>query len=1288
MIIEKIRLNNQLQLSTNGTISIKPLDYTPEFVKYKIIKGKDIKENDELFITSKQLFFPVGLPDFSLEAEGVTIRITAKEYNSIDELVAEINRFSFSLFNTNIAFKLNDFSFSLKPAISYILIPDDSYLINIFDQHFVINKIPSYLIEKEFILYEFGIPKIEENLLYNYISEFDREWIKSDPGFSIFFDALAIEFERIYKLTIDISDTLDKEKIKNISKALGLSLDKIDVLNEINVVSLFKQLIQFISKKGTYFSLYRMLNSLGFVVEKIEELDVNDVPFTKNLIDGIVIDFYKQYLENSELRKGFVWYGDEYLDPVLAKHIPGRIIKSGDNYYKSDGKQWILISKSDEFIENEELEKKFFMISNIDDRKKISVKEFNALVDNFSISINNIQNIGNFPIDSENIRFNSFVKLHNIEPLLFSNDTEFIIEIDSIKYEIDFAPLLRSVQRNYLFMKEIFLYLLEHNVPCALDQFNNIIFYSNIFNRGNTIKIIQKPLSFSMGNIYIPQNNASFIVIDSSDFYSLSNFQPDSVVKFYKNGLVTSNKPFPNGTLFNGIYVSRLPRDNEQLVSDVEILNNGIFKILKVYDKKSNYRYPKISELDQDQYLYILAFYRNKRNSAYHEEPTSQNSFYSRSGDKLTDSEAGLSSEVTVTIHKTPLIKTIDQNFVNQLFYAIEFVRSVLISLLSFVIVLERFYDKLEKITEKFNYGIPFSENVNKKNLLWRRSLDPKFNIPNIAYDNYDINQFLINFIKIKRKDLNITPIFDRHLEGRELSFIIGKDDYDLDINLIKNIFHIPSAPPNGYQTSEKLIMHIENDAIIKSIYENGFSHFLNEFHEYSSSIDYNQKTLLYDDLNPNYYDMFSLSSLPPYREITFDGNSKKSIKHYYNDYTGFFRKHMLTKDSEELIIKTIPDINNGEENYFLISDYPLTENPYLSLNQINNTIIPEGSGTFNVENLANNVPYPIVNDVIFLNNNYIISVYNLYTGQGAILLSNNLSSWSNTTISPNNPGYGFIPMHFEKSINDTIICVARGYTTGMILRSTNGGMNWNIVQNNIAQMEDIAYGNNTFISIGWDSTTIYAYKSSDDGSTWNTAFSFNPISSSVLMTCEFGNGKFVIAVADDTYNTHIFTSSDNGTTWTETFNSSSLGFQLIPISSTYTGNQFIITCNKRRILKSTDGINWTIEEIPLINLFSSPPNPILKDAYAGVAYGNGFINIISAMNNPNNYNRLIFSNNGGSSWNNIDLVSIGSIITRGKMRFINNYFFVQGTIYGTPNTFFRFNITDAPSSVYRFISP
>ncbi len=159
---------------------------------------------------------------------------------------------------------------------------------------------------------------------------------------------------------------------------------------------------------------------------------------------------------------------------------------------------------------------------------------------------------------------------------------------------------------------------------------------------------------------------------------------------------------------------------------------------------------------------------------------------------------------------------------------------------------------------------------------------------------------------------------------------------------------------------------------------------------------------------------------------------------------------------------------------------------------------------------------------------------------------------------------------------NEIFICGGSGSLYSHVLKSTNSGLNWNMVSNNWAYTftKTEFIDNNTGFLLA-DSGKIF--KTIDNGENWTTCFS-NAVYS--FKDISFAN-SLTGCVIDNKYNSwygRILRTTNSGNSWMEVYNSPYKPLSKIKFINQFTG---YAGCDSNRLLKTTNaGLNWSI--IPL----------------------------------------------------------------------------------------------------------
>jgi len=160
------------------------------------------------------------------------------------------------------------------------------------------------------------------------------------------------------------------------------------------------------------------------------------------------------------------------------------------------------------------------------------------------------------------------------------------------------------------------------------------------------------------------------------------------------------------------------------------------------------------------------------------------------------------------------------------------------------------------------------------------------------------------------------------------------------------------------------------------------------------------------------------------------------------------------------------------------------------------------------------------------------------------------------------------------------------------IATANSGSGTWTAVTNSPfgtsynADVDAIAYGNDTFVAGGYETTSVKKMAYSSDGITWTSVNISNNINT---MAIAYGNGKFVTGNAYST---------DNGKTWTTLTNSQSFGANTIA----YGNNMFVAGGNSGAIATSTDGTTWTAVENAKRPFGTGTNAPVIR----AIAFGGG----------------------------------------------------------------------------------
>lgn len=256
---------------------------------------------------------------------------------------------------------------------------------------------------------------------------------------------------------------------------------------------------------------------------------------------------------------------------------------------------------------------------------------------------------------------------------------------------------------------------------------------------------------------------------------------------------------------------------------------------------------------------------------------------------------------------------------------------------------------------------------------------------------------------------------------------------------------------------------------------------------------------------------------------------------------------------------------------------------------------------------------------------------------------------------------------------------------------STDGIINWNnefiIVGNNMSTTGNklwkyACYGNGTYVVVGYNEYIAY---SNDGGINFNTILypnDYDPSLPIYPMSICYGNGKFVII---DTYGGSTY--STNGVEWGGRKN---IYYEQGASSICYADGRFVAVANKR-IYQSSDGINWTINDLKISQSLKSICYADGKFVVMGVdenkdivlGYSNDLINwnftysIARRLMLTNNNNAICYANgtfvavgnkfiiysNDGINWNNVEITGEDSSIEWQSVCYANRKFVAVGNI-------------------------
>ena len=227
---------------------------------------------------------------------------------------------------------------------------------------------------------------------------------------------------------------------------------------------------------------------------------------------------------------------------------------------------------------------------------------------------------------------------------------------------------------------------------------------------------------------------------------------------------------------------------------------------------------------------------------------------------------------------------------------------------------------------------------------------------------------------------------------------------------------------------------------------------------------------------------------------------------------------------------------------------------------------------------------------------------------------------------------------------------VGAGQTQAAGTASGNPLDNW-VWRNPLPQgnpLRGVAYGNNTFVAVGYVSTfpkgTIVT---SPDGTTWTA-----PASSTVplLNAVAFGNGTFVAVGYDYSSGNGAIVTSPDGTTWTPRAAGAISHLNAV----TFSNATFMAVGDNGAILTSPDGTTWT------------PNTSGTTSRLTGITFGNNLF-VATGYSSGAGCQDMILTSPDGITWTE---KSLGTGTCLNAVAFGNGQFVVQGSggIFTSPD--------------------
>lgn len=214
---------------------------------------------------------------------------------------------------------------------------------------------------------------------------------------------------------------------------------------------------------------------------------------------------------------------------------------------------------------------------------------------------------------------------------------------------------------------------------------------------------------------------------------------------------------------------------------------------------------------------------------------------------------------------------------------------------------------------------------------------------------------------------------------------------------------------------------------------------------------------------------------------------------------------------------------------------------------------------------------------------------------------------------------------------------------TNYILKTTNGGDNWNIIYSVYRDLSRVIFLNGLtgFVSGGFNASGSYLIKTNDGGNSWNQittpeALRINDMSivseDSLWITSNF-------------FSYYLYSSTNGGVSWDLKYATGSR------IEKIYIYKNFGFLGSQTQLFKSTNyGNNWTL--IPGQNGFN--------DMY-----------FIDSLKGWKSYDSMKMTTDGGNTWNSQNILILGSSMSRSIATFSNigrDTIWAGGVIYEFPN--------------------
>ncbi|MEO8447242.1 MAG: YCF48-related protein, partial [bacterium] len=196
------------------------------------------------------------------------------------------------------------------------------------------------------------------------------------------------------------------------------------------------------------------------------------------------------------------------------------------------------------------------------------------------------------------------------------------------------------------------------------------------------------------------------------------------------------------------------------------------------------------------------------------------------------------------------------------------------------------------------------------------------------------------------------------------------------------------------------------------------------------------------------------------------------------------------------------------------------------------------------------------------------------------ILLELALLFLATTFQSDNPPGWFQQQLPVSDFINDIFFLDSlNGWSvtnTGYIMKTSNGGSNWNIQIDSAGNLSSIQFLDSLTGYVVGNGNHGIIYTTSNGGTNWTLLHDFNPAAR--FRRLNFINKDTGWVCSDDIFDGGVFKTTDGGYNWMHQLNYASENPEVVFFTDKdtgWTGNQF------RKLYKTTDGgLNWNLQII------------------------------------------------------------------------------------------------------------